>query len=104
MHYSVRIVLGRSNHTNGILFQDPVTQCINVLADYKLDPTFSISVHFLTIIYNGQISPLVLQGGQNSSKETFPPGANVQVEMKGDYYNGTVKSMPIGPKLPNYQI
>jgi hypothetical protein len=98
MHSSVGIVLGRSNHTNKMLFWDPVTQRMNVSADYKLDPPASIGIHFPTVIYDGQISPMVLRGGKNSTKEPFPPGSKVQVELDGDYYQGTVQS------VPNYQI
>jgi hypothetical protein len=39
MHSSVGMVIGRSNHTDGMIFWDPVTQRMNVSADYKLDPS-----------------------------------------------------------------
>jgi hypothetical protein len=60
MHSSVGIVIGRSNHTNGMIFWDPVTQRMNVSANYKLDPDAAIGIHFPTVIYDGQISPMVL--------------------------------------------
>jgi hypothetical protein len=103
-HSSVGIVLGQSNHTNGMIFWDPVTQRMNVSADYKLGPDASIGIHFPTVIYDGQISPMVLRGGMHSGKEPFPPGSTVQVELEGDYYTDTVKSVPIGTTLPNYHI
>jgi hypothetical protein len=104
MHSSVGIVLGRSNHTNGMLFWDPVTQRMNVSADYKLDPDAAIGTQFPTVQYDGQISPMVLRGGKNSTKEPFPPGSDVQVEIEGDYYQGVVQSVPVEPTIVNYQI
>ncbi len=93
MHSSVRIVLGRSNHTNGMIFWDPVTQRMNVSANYKLDPGAGIGITFPTVTYDGQISPMVLRGGKNSTKEPFPPGSDVQVEIDGEYYKGLIQSM-----------
>jgi hypothetical protein len=104
MHSSVGIAIGRSNHTNGMIFWDPITQRMNVLADYKLDSTAAIGTHFPTVIYDGQISPMVLRGGKNSTKEPFPPGSNVQVEQDNEYYPGTIHSVPIEPNLPYYQV
>jgi hypothetical protein len=104
MHSSVGIVPGRSNRTNGMIFWDPVTQRMNVSADYKLDPDASIGIHFPTVVYDGQISPMALRGGKNANKEPFPPGLAVQVAIDGDYFQGTVKSVPIGPEIPKYQI
>jgi hypothetical protein len=52
MHSSVGIAIGRSNHTNGMIFWDPVTQLMNVSADYKLDPDASIGTHFPSVIYD----------------------------------------------------
>jgi transposase InsO family protein len=72
MHSSVGIAIGRSNHTNGKIFWDPVTQRMNVSADYKLDPTAAIGTHFSTVVYDGQISPLVLRGGSIPPKNHFP--------------------------------
>jgi hypothetical protein len=60
MHSSVGIAIGRSNHTNGMIFWDLVTQHMNVSADYKLDPDAAIGTHFPTVIYDGQNSPMVL--------------------------------------------
>jgi hypothetical protein len=77
---------------------------MNDSADYKLDPDASIGIHFPTVIYDGQISPMVLRGGMQAGKEPFPPGSTVQVELEGDYYTGTVKSVHIGDALPNYHI
>jgi hypothetical protein len=104
MHSSVGIVIGRSNHTNGMMFWDPVTQRMSVSADYKLDPEAAIGTHFPTVIYDGQISPMVLRGGKHSTKEPFPPGSDVQVELNEEYYMGTVQSVPIEPSIPNYQV
>jgi hypothetical protein len=50
MHSSVGIVLGRSNHMNDMLFWDPVTQQMNISADYKLDPDSSISIQSPTVL------------------------------------------------------
>jgi hypothetical protein len=104
MHSSVGITIGRSNHTNGMIFWDPVTQRMNVSADYKLDPAAAIGTQFPTVIYDGQISPMVLRGGRTSIKEPFPPGSEVQVEIKEEYYLGTVQSVPIEPNVANYQV
>jgi hypothetical protein len=104
MHSSVGIVLGRSNHTNGMIFWDPVTQRMNVSADYKLDPNASIGTHFPTVLYDGQISPMVLRGGKNANKEPFPPGSSVQVDIDGDYFEGIIKSVPLGTEIPHYQV
>jgi hypothetical protein len=79
-------------------------QCINISADYKLDPNASIGIHFPTVIYDGQISPMVLLRRRSSNKEPFPPGSEVWVKIDGDYYQGIVKSVPVSSKLPNYQI
>jgi hypothetical protein len=50
MHSSVGIAIGgRSNHTNGMIFWDPVTQRMNVSADYKLDPNAAIGTHFPSV-------------------------------------------------------
>jgi hypothetical protein len=104
MHSSVGIALGRSNHTNGMIFWDPVTQRMNVSADYKLDSTAAIGTHFPNVIYDGQISPMVLRGGKHSTKEPFPPGTEVQVRIDDEYYQGTIFSVPVGDALPNYQV
>jgi hypothetical protein len=72
MHSSVGIAIGRSNHTNGMIFWDPITQRMNILADYTLDPTAAIGIHFPNVIYDGQISPLVLCGGEHCTKEPSP--------------------------------
>jgi hypothetical protein len=60
---SVGLAIGRSNHTNGMIFWDPVTSRMNVSADYKLDPTGSVPRHFPSVCYDGLISPLILRGG-----------------------------------------
>jgi hypothetical protein len=61
MHSSVGIAIGRSNHTNNMIFWDLTMQRMNVSADYKLDPTVSISIHFPNVIYDEHIiSPMVL--------------------------------------------
>jgi hypothetical protein len=104
MHSSVGVVLGRSNHTNGMIFWDPVTQRMNVSADYKLDPSAAIGTHFPNVIYDGQISPLVLRGGKHSTKEACPPGSTVQANIEGEFLQGIVASVPIEPNLPNYQV
>jgi hypothetical protein len=103
MRSSVSIVIGRSNHTNGMIFWDPITQRMNVSTDYKLDPNACIGIHFPTVIYDGQISPMVLRRGSNADKEPFPPGLDVQIELEGEYYKGAVKSVPLGATIPNYQ-
>jgi hypothetical protein len=82
-----------------MIFWDPVTQHMNVSADYKLDPDAAIGTHFPSVTYDGQISPR-----RNSTKEPFPPGSDVQVEIDGDYYQGIVHSVPVEPTIPNYQI
>jgi transposase InsO family protein len=104
MYSSVGVVLGRSNHTNGMIFGDLVTQRMNVSADYRLDPSAAIGTHFPNVIYDGQISPLVLRGGKNSNKEPFPPGSAVQANIKGEFLQGIVSSVPIEPNLPNYHV
>jgi hypothetical protein len=105
MHSSVGIALGRSNHTNGMIFWDPITQRMNVSADYRLDHDSAIGAHFPSVVYDGQISPLVLRGGKNkSNKEPFPPNSEVQVELDGEYFNGTVVSVPIDDTLSKYHI
>jgi hypothetical protein len=71
MHSSVGIAIGRSNHTNEMIFWDPITQRMNVSADYKLDPTASIGVHFPNVIYDEHISPMVLRGGDCLQKNNF---------------------------------
>jgi hypothetical protein len=45
-HSSVGIAIGRSNHTNDMIFWDPITQRMDVSADYKIDPTAAIDIHF----------------------------------------------------------
>jgi hypothetical protein len=47
---------------------------------------------------------MVLRGGKNSTKEPFPPGSDVQVELNDKYFMGTVQSLPIEPSILNYQI
>jgi hypothetical protein len=103
MHSSVGIAIGRSNHTNGMIFWDPVTQRMNVSADYKLDPTAAIGTQFPTVLYDGQISPLFC-GGRQSTKEPFPPGTQVQVQLEEEYFAATVQSVPIEPDLPHYHV
>jgi hypothetical protein len=44
---SVGIAIGRSNHTNGMIFWDLVTQRMNVSADYHLDTDAAMRVGFL---------------------------------------------------------
>jgi hypothetical protein len=90
MHSSIGIAIGRSIHTNGMIFWDPITQRMNVSADYKLDPTAAIGVHFPNVIYDGQISPMVLRGGKHFIKEPFPPGTEVQVHIDKEYIQGIV--------------
>jgi hypothetical protein len=42
----VGITLGRSNQTNAMIVWDAATGCMNVMADYKLDPMASTTNHF----------------------------------------------------------
>jgi hypothetical protein len=56
----VGITLGRSNHTNAMIFRDPDTARMNVSADYKLDPMAGITQHFPAVLYDGQMIPLTL--------------------------------------------
>jgi hypothetical protein len=58
---------------------------MNMSADYKLDPTGSVPGHFPAVCYDGLISPLVLQGVRNATKEPFPPGSKVTIEHDGDF-------------------
>jgi hypothetical protein len=60
MHSSVGIAIGSSNHTNGMIFWDLVTQNMKASTNYKLHPDAAIGTHFPTVIYDGQISPMVL--------------------------------------------
>jgi hypothetical protein len=92
---SVGLAIGRSSHTNGMIFWDPVTCRMNVSSDYKLDPTGSVPGHFPSVCYDGLISPLVLRGGRNATKEPFSPGSKVTIEHDGDFLAGTVTSVPI---------
>jgi hypothetical protein len=68
---------------------------MNISADYKLDPTGSVHGHFPSVCYDGLISPLILRGGRNSTKEPFPPGSKVTIKHDGDFLPGTVTSVPI---------
>jgi hypothetical protein len=105
MHSSVGIAIGRSNHTNGMVFWDPITQGMNVSADCKLDPSTAIGIHFPNVTYDGQqISPMVLHGGKHSAKEPFPPGTAVQVNFDDEHHQGNVSSVPVGTELPNYLV
>jgi hypothetical protein len=60
---NVGLALGRSNQTNAMIFWDPATSRMNVSADYRLDPTASITSTYPNIVYDGHISPLVLREG-----------------------------------------
>jgi hypothetical protein len=101
---SVGIAIAHSNHTNGMIFWDPVTQRMNVSADYRLDTDAAIGTHFPNVTYDGQIRPLVLRGGNQSTKEPFPPASAVHVEVNGNFIPGTVVAVSVGPEAINYQI
>jgi hypothetical protein len=78
-----------------MIFWDPVTSRMNVSANYKLDPTGSVPGHFPSVCYDGLISPLILRGERNSTKEPFPRGSKITIEHDGDFLPGTVTSVPI---------
>jgi hypothetical protein len=78
-----------------MIFWDPITGRMNVSVDYKLDPMGSLPNHFPSVCYDGQISPLVLRGGKNSTKEPFPPGSRVTVNHEGEFCKGNIESVPI---------
>jgi hypothetical protein len=96
---SVGIALGRSNQTNATIFGDPGTFRMNVSADYRLDPTASITSSYPNIVYDGHISPLVLRGGINADKEPFPPGSQVTVLHDGEHLPGKVVSVPLSDQV-----
>ena len=77
---------------------------MNVSADYKLDPTAAIGIHFPNVLCDGQISPMVLRGGKHSAKEPFPPGTEVQAHIEDEHHKGIVSSVPVGSDLPNYLV
>jgi hypothetical protein len=95
---SVGIALGRSNQTKAMIFWDPGTSRMNVSADYRLDPTASITSN-PNIVYDGHISPLVLRGGVNADKEPFPPGSQVTVLQDGEHLPGKVVSVPLSDQV-----
>jgi hypothetical protein len=78
-----------------MIFWDPTTSRMNVSADYKLDPMGSLPSHFPSVCYDGQISPLVLRGGENSTKEPFPPGSRVTVNHEEEFCKGKIELVPI---------
>jgi hypothetical protein len=92
---NVGLALGRSNQTNAMIFWDPATSRMNVSADYRLDPIASITSSHPNIVYDGDISPLVLRGGVNADKEPFPPGSKVAVLYQGEHLPGTILSVPL---------
>jgi hypothetical protein len=59
---------------------------------------------FPNVICDGQISAMVLHGGNHSIKEPFPLGMEVQVHINEEYVKGTVSSVPIGEDLSNYLV
>ena len=64
MHSSVGIAIGRINHTNGMVFWDPVTQRMNVSADYKLDPEAAIGTPFPPSFTTGRSVLWFFAGGR----------------------------------------
>jgi hypothetical protein len=87
-----------------MIFWDPDTQRMNVSADYRLDSDAAIGTHFPNVLYDGQISPLVLRGGNQSTKEPFPPGTDIHVEVDGEFIPGTIATVPVDPESGNYQV
>jgi hypothetical protein len=71
---------------------------------YCLDTDAAIGTPFPNVIYNGQISPLVLQGRKQSTKESFPPGSPIEVKIDSEFYLGDIASVPISPTSTHYQI
>jgi hypothetical protein len=101
---NIELALGRSNQTNAMIFWDPATSRMNVSADYRLDPTGSITSSYPNIVYDGHISPLVLRGGgMNADKEPFPPGSSVTVLHEGEHLPGKVLSVPLSDQT-NYTV
>jgi hypothetical protein len=100
---SVGLALGRINQTNAMIFWDPATSRMNVSADYRLDPTASITSSYPNIIYDGHISPLVLRGGVNADKEPFPPGSKVTVLHDDEHLATTILSVPLSDQ-PDYSV
>jgi hypothetical protein len=98
------IALGRSNHTNGMIFWDPVTARFNVSSEYKLDPTASLGISFPGVQYNGQTAPVLVRGGTKSSRKPYPPGSPVRVNVEGEYISGIIYSIPLSDTDPTYLI
>jgi hypothetical protein len=100
---NIGLALGRSNQTNVMIFWDRATSRMNVSADYRLDPTASITSTYPNIFYDGHISPLVLRGGVNSDKEPFPPGSKVTILHDDEHLAATIMSVPLSNQ-PNYTV
>jgi hypothetical protein len=82
-----------------MIFGGPGTFRMNVSADYRLDPTASITSSYPNIVYDGHISPLVLRGGINADKEPFPPGSQVTVLYDSEHLPGKVVSVPLSDQV-----
>jgi hypothetical protein len=100
----IGISLGRSNHTNGMIFWDPVTTRFNVSLEYKLDPTMSLDISFPGVQYDGQTATVLVRRGAKSSREPYPPGSPVRVHVVGEYISGIVHSIPLSETDTTYLI
>ena len=94
------IVVGRSDHTNTLLFYHPSTKKILTSARYKLDerlaagPTFNLQydggMHFSKYCdYNAQIQP-----------PTFAPSTTVYVKHNNSYIEAEVITIPMNEQQP----
>jgi hypothetical protein len=89
----IRIALGHSDYTNGMMFWDPTTSCFSVSAGYWLDPDRGLGDPFPGIHYDGGMSPSLISG-DTAPREPFPPGSPVFAVVDNDIDEGNVISVP----------
>ena len=87
------ITLGQSDHSNAMMFWDPLTSRFCSSADYYLDGEKTLPDAFPELIYNGFFTSRKVSG-LRAPKEPFPPGAPVFALVDNKLYSGTVTSVP----------
>jgi hypothetical protein len=85
--------IGHSELANGLMFWNPVTNWISVLADYRLDPLGGLPSPF-NIKFDGPLECAPL-ASESDITEPFPPGNSVFVQHKNVSTRATVLSVSL---------
>ena len=90
---SVGIALGRSDHSNSMLFYNPILGRFSVSADFKLDTTNSIRTAFPDQICDGALHMQCFTNAKNAPAE-FPLHGPVIVVRDDQMMEGTIDGLP----------